>query len=662
MRLRQRLPLTMVLLVVLPLLVSGAVLYLKSSAWARQETLATIESRAGDLAALIGAKMEDLAHRAAFVAARPESVRLLARDAAPAIPSSPTSDAGRFVRLMLREAGAESVFLVDRTGRCVASTDPAVVGKSLGNRPYIQEALTGRPAHSDVMVSAGTGHQVVARASPVVKDGEVLGAAGLAIEVGRSVLGFLKDVRLGQVGYAVLLDGQAKAIVHPDPKEIGRETPVPELQQAAKGAEASGGVLYRFKGVAKYAGFAKVPGSAWTVITQRPLAEVESAARAMLGLILAVSLACALVAGAVGLAASRGVVGPLDRVRKVAEALARGDLTQTTGVSTTDELGAMARAVDAAVGNLRGLVGRVRETAEQVAASAEELSSSSQAVGQTTQQVAETISQLAKGSDEQAKQAQETSTAVEEMASAIGQADAAAQKVAGDAAQAATSALAGQEAVRQSVRQMEAINQAAGATAAAIGRLGERSRQIGRIVEVITGIADQTNLLALNAAIEAARAGEQGRGFAVVAEEVRKLAEQSREAAEQISGLVREIQTDTTQAVATMDAGGREVAAGSEVVAQAGAAFAEIARVVRTVVDQVEQVSLATRQLATSSEQVVKSVESIAAITEQAAAGAEEISASSEEQTASVQEIASSAQSLSALAQDLEKAVAAFNF
>jgi methyl-accepting chemotaxis protein len=196
---------------------------------------------------------------------------------------------------------------------------------------------------------------------------------------------------------------------------------------------------------------------------------------------------------------------------------------------------------------------------------------------------------------------------------------------------------------------------------AAVRNLGNRSNEIGRIVEVITGIADQTNLLALNAAIEAARAGEQGRGFAVVAEEVRKLAEQSRTAAEQISGLIGEIQNDTNNAVTTMDAGGREVAAGTEAVEKAGAAFAAIANAVQGMVARIQEVSAATQSLAAGSQQAVKAVESIAAITEEAAAGSQEVGASAQEQSASVQEIASSSESLAQMAQELQRAVAEFS-
>lgn len=371
--------------------------------------------------------------------------------------------------------------------------------------------------------------------------------------------------------------------------------------------------------------------------------------------------AVALVLGiGIGVVTSLSISRPLNKLVEGMGIVAKGDLTHNIQIKTGDELERAAKAFTQMSDSLKALIGQVAHTAEQVAASSEELSSSAQQVGQVTQQVAETINQLAKGADEQAKQAQETGSVVENMSASIQQVSASAQKMTHDASSAAETADKGQQAVNQAIHQMNTIKSTVDESAVAVKGLGERSQQIGRIVEVITGIADQTNLLALNAAIEAARAGEQGRGFAVVAEEVRKLAEQSREAAEQISNLVREIQGETSRAVERMDAGTQEVAEGAEVVANTGKAFQSIAEAVQTVVAQIQEVSAAMQSLASGSEQVVKSVESIAAITQESAAGAQEVSASSEEQSASVEEIAASSESLAEMAQELQRAVSQF--
>jgi len=180
-------------------------------------------------------------------------------------------------------------------------------------------------------------------------------------------------------------------------------------------------------------------------------------------------------------------------------------------------------------------------------------------------------------------------------------------------------------------------------------------------VDTISGLAGQTNLLALNAAIEAARAGEQGRGFAVVAEEVRKLAEQSQDAAKKIAELIGEIQEDTDKAVVAMTDGTREVKTGAEVVNAAGSAFKEIADLVTQVSSQVKEISAAIQQMASGSQQIVAAVKRIDGLSKKSASESQTVSAATEEQLASMEEIANSSEALAKLAQDLQAAVAKFH-
>ena len=375
---------------------------------------------------------------------------------------------------------------------------------------------------------------------------------------------------------------------------------------------------------------------------------------------LLVLLVAALASVALGVSASGSLARAMHQVGKAAERLAAGDLTHTIPVSGEDELGHMAAALNRGLQNLRDLVAKVAEASERVAGSSRELAASAEAVGHVTQQVSETIGQFALGAETQAQAAQETEGIAAEMSSSLEEIASSAEQLAQDAHAAADTARRGREAVAQTFVQMNAIKETVALSAQAVRGLGDRSRQIGSISEMITTLADQTNLLALNAAIEAARAGEQGRGFSVVADEVRKLAEQSRVAAERISALIGDIQRETGGALEAIASGTQAVDEGTQVVARAGEAFAAIAGAVEQMVGQIERISGATEQQADNGEKLFKSIEAIASITQESAAGVNEISAGSGKQAAAVAAIGESARSLAALAQELREALTNF--
>ena len=271
------------------------------------------------------------------------------------------------------------------------------------------------------------------------------------------------------------------------------------------------------------------------------------------------------------------------------------------------------------------------------------------------------ITDVANGAEAQLRATGETTSVVEHMSASIEQVAATANLVADQSAQAAQKADNGNQAVTRAVGQMTKIEQTVSASAQVVTVLGERSKEIGQIVETIAGIAGQTNLLALNAAIEAARAGEQGRGFAVVAEEVRKLAEESQKATERIASLIGAIQQDTQKAVVAMDEGTREVKLGATVVDEAGTAFSEIVALIDTVSAQIKEISTAITTMAEGSTQIVSSVQRIDQLSKEASGQSQNVSAATQEQSASMEEIASSSQSLANLAMELREAVSRFH-
>jgi len=359
----------------------------------------------------------------------------------------------------------------------------------------------------------------------------------------------------------------------------------------------------------------------------------------------------------------KAITGPLHAIVTRLNNFANNDFSQDVAkefLVRKDEFGKIAFASNKVTETMRTLIRQMEESAEQVSAASEELTAGAQQSAQATTQVAAAITEVADGSNKQVSAIDDTSAIVEQMSAGIQQIAANTNNVAGTSDKTAVAAQEGNQAIETAVKQMNTIEQTVSKSATVVERLGERSKEIGQIVDTISGIAGQTNLLALNAAIEAARAGEQGRGFAVVAEEVRKLAEQSQEAAKQIACLIGEIQAETDKAVSAMQDGTKEVHMGSEVVNTAGENFASIVKLVKEVSKEVQDISAAIQQMASGSQQIVDSVKTINNVSKNTAEHAQTVSAAAEEQSASMEQIAASSQSLAKMAETLQQVINRF--
>ncbi|MFZ5602251.1 MAG: methyl-accepting chemotaxis protein [Pseudomonadota bacterium] len=286
--------------------------------------------------------------------------------------------------------------------------------------------------------------------------------------------------------------------------------------------------------------------------------------------------------------------------------LADGDLTIQTTV-TEDFTGAIADSINFTIDQLRSLVSTINETAVQVSAAAQETQA--------------TAMHLAEASEHQAQEIAGASAAINEMAVSIDQVSANAAESAAVAERSVSIANKGAEVVQNTIHGMDTIREQIQETSKRIKRLGESSQEIGDIVSLINDIADQTNILALNAAIQASMAGEAGRGFAVVADEVQRLAERASAATKQIEALVKTIQTDTNEAVISMEQTTSEVVRGARLAQDAGVALEEIENVSSNLADLIQNISNAARQQAASAGHISNTMNVIQEITSQTSAG-----------------------------------------
>ena len=365
-----------------------------------------------------------------------------------------------------------------------------------------------------------------------------------------------------------------------------------------------------------------------------------------------------------GVLITRRITKRLNDVVLFMETVAKGDFTREVSqqnLQDQSEFGTVSRAVGTMNQNVRGLIRHLANTSEQLAASSEELTASAEQSAQASNQVAGSVTGVAQGAATQLDLAHHANQVVRRISEAIGQVSANTDTVSASAEKTAAAAGQGEDAIQQAVRQMSVIEEKTNATAAVITELEDKSKQIGQIVDVISSISGQTNLLALNAAIEAARAGEAGRGFAVVAEEVRKLAEQSQEAAKQITGLIGEVQSQTNHAVLFMNDGKREVDTGAKVVSGAGERFEEILSMIRNMTGQIREISGAIQHITQGTQEVVHSVQEIENESQRTSEQTQTISAATEEQSASLEEIASSSLYLAKMAEELQQEIRKFS-
>ncbi|RVT67444.1 methyl-accepting chemotaxis protein [Niallia taxi] len=357
---------------------------------------------------------------------------------------------------------------------------------------------------------------------------------------------------------------------------------------------------------------------------------------------------------------SRTIANPIKKLKSLMEKGENGDFSERAGYQSKDEIGSLSISFNSMADGIKELVETIGETSQALASSSEQLSASSEESSKASEHISETIQELAASSENQMTLMASSSKGINNVTGSTERISANAEKVAATAENTAEASKKGLRNIEEVTTQMNSINTNVGNLSVSINTLEGRIKEIGEITKAITDISSQTNLLALNAAIEAARAGEQGKGFAVVADEVRKLAEQSSQSAEQITSLISQIQVDTKTTIQSMSTAKNEVDLGLNIVQNAGNSFGEIEVSINDLVNLFEEVFVSLKELKDNTDVINVSVMEVNSMAEEAAANTENVSAATEEQVASMEEIAASSSSLANLAESLQELIRKF--
>lgn len=365
----------------------------------------------------------------------------------------------------------------------------------------------------------------------------------------------------------------------------------------------------------------------------------------------------------IGMTLGRSIAKPIKLVATKMDKVSKGDLSiGKMNLNRKDEIGILSTSIDNMIDHLQHFISSIDEASDYVKKQSGTLSISAREVKEGASQVATTMEELTTGSESQATSSSELSEKMEQFIGVINKAYQDGKIVSDKTNKVIEITGNGSDQMKESVKQMEKIDQIVKEAVKKVKGLDDQSKEITQLIEVIVSIANKTNLLSLNAAIEAARAGEQGRGFAVVAGEVRNLSQQVSDSVELITRIVETIQKESNDVVLSLEDGYEEVGQGTKQIQLTGQTFQTINELITEMVERVQRISTGLKDITDNSFLMNHHIEEIASISEESAAGVEEVSASVEQTSSSMEEVSKSANDLEALAESLRQEIGTFKY
>ena len=558
----------------------------------------------------------------------------------------------------------ETIVIADVNGKAILSSDTKNLDVNLMDREYFKKTLGGTVAVSEVLISRFTGNRAVAVSQPLKYKDKVVG-----VLIGFIPFTVISDnaskIKVGENGYAYMVDKSGLLVYHPDSKKILTEnisqTDNADLKKCVDemmaGKTSSG--FYTYEGVSKYVTFK--PAASWVVAVNAPYNEYMAAALKIKNYTIIIAILAIFMAMIVAyIFSQKGIIGPIKRLEKSMKLAGGGDLTVQVNIKSKDEIGQLGESFNAMIRHQEVIVKNVHEASQKLNSASEELAASSEEINASTEEINASICEVALEAERQNKSIINTSEVLLQLSSLVNIAQNKAKDTSVNSDNTMEAAELGRLKVEQTVKAINIINDGTEETAQALEMLNNLSSQVGGIITAINDIAEQTNLLALNAAIEAARAGEQGKGFSVVAEEVRTLSEISNDKAKEIAELVNEMIKQTKDAVKSMNKSKNEVKNGVMVASETDEAFLKVIASVQGIVNNINEILDITNDEVSSSDQIVKLINEIATITEGTSMHSQNVATASEQQAAATECLSATAEETTAMAEELNLLVSKF--